>query len=122
MLGRLAALNQDAEALVRYWNRDTREIKAGYAVNIQKFEQLRWMVDTLNEDRNLLEIGTNKCLDRNPKQTKEIWEFAVQRGLSLSNLNNSNLKRILEIDNFPNKDEIERIFKERKQKNENQES
>lgn len=120
MLGRLAAMDQDAEALVRYWNMDTREIKNGYAVNMQNFDHLRWMCDTLNEDRNLFEMGTNLCLESNPKQFKQIWEFAVQRGLTLSSLKNSNLKRIMELDDFPNKDEIERILKERKQKIENQ--
>ncbi len=78
------------------------------------------MCDTLNEDRNLFEMGTNLCLESNPKQFKQIWEFAVQRGLALSSLKNSNLKRIMELDDFPNKDEIERILKERKQKIENQ--
>ena len=80
------------------------------------------MCDTLNNDAGIVNTATKVSLLIHPEKTREILEFSLQRGLDLSTVLTSSLKKALALDDFPHKDEIERILKQREEKKEKQES
>ena len=80
------------------------------------------MCDTLNNDAGIVNAATKVSLLIHPEKTREILEFSLQRGLDLSTVLTSALKKALALDDFPHKDEIESILKQREEKKEKQES
>ncbi len=79
------------------------------------------MCDTLNNEAVIVNDATKISLMLHPKKTREILEFSLQRGLDLSSVSNSALKIASTLDNFPHKDEVERILKQREEKKEKEE-
>jgi len=132
ILARVAIKTQDTETLVRCWNLDTSEDKGimrriarnGIFFGFKDLNQLRWLTEALNDDNKILQWSANTILSKNksPEQTKEILDYSMQHGLTLDSVNTTSLNTLLGIDEFGQKEEIQRILKEREEQKATKES
>ena len=78
----------------------------------------------MNDDNKILQWSANTILSKNksPEQTKEILDYSMQHGLTLDSVNTTSLNTLLGIDEFGQKEEIQRILKEREEQKATKES
>jgi len=122
LMGRLACCRADKDKFMKHWDHDTRENRRAVArdmiVDVHTVDRLRWINDTLREGKvsvDVLDVGVNQCLNR-VKTDQELLaatNLALSYGVGLDTINTASLKRLLRMDNFKPKVEVDQILAKR---------